>query len=77
MSEAAAEKRAFNHGYLIAVANIMNLHGEDTVAEDVLNQLGISRSAMERMELCDYDKVPLRRLFRDIERKANLRRRAA
>ena len=77
MSETVAEKRAFHHGYLIAVANIVNLHGEDTIAEDVLMQLGISCSTMERMELSDYDKKPLRRLFREIDRKANLRKRRA
>lgn len=29
--------RAFDQGYVCAVANIMNLHGEETVAREVLN----------------------------------------
>lgn len=74
MTETKAEKRAFQAGYLIAVANIVNLHDETVIAEDVLNELGICRSTMERMGLSDYDRKPLRKLFREIERKAAIRR---
>ncbi len=59
----------FNAGYLIAVANIVNLHGEDTIAEDVLRQLGTDASVLKGLDLSDYDLKPLRALFREIERK--------
>ena len=64
------EKRdAFDHGYLIAVANIMNLHDEDTIAEDVLRELGVSPNAIKRLDLCEYDAKPLQALFREIKRR--------
>lgn len=31
-------ERAFDQGYVCAVANIMTLHGEDVIAREVLNQ---------------------------------------
>lgn len=68
-------KDAFAHGYLIAVASIMNLHGEDVIAEDVLQELGETADAIERLDLTEYDAEPLKALFAEIERKANLRRR--
>jgi len=74
-SETREETRAFNAGYLIAVANIVHTHDETVVAEDVLSALGISRSTMERIDLTDYDKTVLRKLFRENERKADLARR--
>jgi hypothetical protein len=64
----------FQAGYLIAVANIMNLHGEDVVAEDVLRELGATASVLRDMDLSDYDLKPLRKLFREIERKRKLNR---
>ena len=63
-----AKSDAFAHGYLIAVANIMNLHGEDVIAEDVLRELGESESAIKRLDLTEYDAEPLRKLFRVIAR---------
>lgn len=68
------KKDAFAHGYLIAVANIMNLHGEDVIAEDVLQELGETADAIERLDLTEYDAEPLKELFEEIERKADLRR---
>lgn len=53
--KAEAEKRAFNHGYLIATANIMNLHGEEVIAGDVLDQLGVSADEIRAMDLSEYD----------------------
>ena len=57
-----AKSDAFAHGYLIAVANIMNLHGED------VRELGESESAIKRLDLTEYDAEPLRKLFREIAR---------
>lgn len=68
------EKRdAFDHGYLIAVANIVNLHDEPGIAEDVLRELGVSPNAVRRLDLCDYDAKPLRALFREIKRRDGLK----
>jgi predicted RNA-binding protein len=60
------EKNAFMRGYLIAVANIMHTHGEDVIAEDVLNQLGVSEGIIKRLDFDDFDAKPLRKLFRSI-----------
>lgn len=65
---AEIDKASFNAGYLIAVANIMNMHGEDVIARDVLMALGTSESTMRRLGLSEYDTKPLGRLFRDIRR---------
>lgn len=64
------EGEEFNRGYLLAVANLMNLHGAEVEARDVLMQLGCSREAMEAMDFCDFDLEPLRRIFDDIEARA-------
>lgn len=62
----------FNRGYMIAVANLMNLHGDEVIARDVLMQLGASREDMEALDLTDYDLEPLRALFDEIDRRAAL-----
>ena len=67
-----ANRDEFMAGYLIAVSNIMNLHGEDVIAEDVLLQAGVDRTILDGMDLCDYDLKPLNKLFGEIERKEAL-----
>jgi len=62
----AHDADSFNAGYLIAVANIMHLHGEDTIAGDVLEQLGVSRAKMSSLIDSDYDRAPLLQLYRKI-----------
>lgn len=64
-----APRDEFMAGYLIAVSNIMNLHGEDVIAEDVLLQAGVDRSILDGLDLCEYDLGPLNKLFAEIERK--------
>jgi len=66
------KKNSFHHGYLIATANIVNLHGEDIIAGDVLNELGLTEGIIKKLDLSDYDAKPLRRLFREISRKRRL-----
>lgn len=66
-----ADKRSFNAGYLIAVANIMNLHHEDVIAKDVLRELGCTKLEMERLDLADYDLKPLRELYSALTTKEN------
>ena len=68
------EKRAFNLGYLIAVSNLVNMHDDTVAAEDLLRALGCSKAEMERFDLTDYDRKPLRRLFREMARKDAHRR---
>jgi hypothetical protein len=60
---------AFGHGYLIATANIVHLHDQPGIAEDVLREGGVKRADMETLGLTEYDLKPLRAMFREIERK--------
>ena len=64
-----AGKDSFETGYLIAVANIMHLYGEDVIAGHVLRQGGISQNAIKRLDLCEFDAKVLRKLFREMKRK--------
>lgn len=63
------ETDAFNHGYVLACANSFNLHGNDVISADTLAQLGISWGAIKRMDLGSYDEEPLRKLYKQIERR--------
>jgi len=65
----------FNRGYLIAVANLMNLHDSEVEAQDVLGQLGCTRAQMEKLGLTDYDLTPLRKLYDETERLAEVYKR--
>ena len=63
----------FDAGYLLATANIVHLHGEDTLAEDVLKEHNAcDAKTIKRLNLTDYDAKVLRPLFREIDRKAKL-----
>ena len=64
----------FQAGYLLAVSNLVNMHGADTEAADVLAELGVTESILKKLDLSDYDAKPLRRLFRDISRRRKLAR---
>lgn len=65
----------FNVGYVLACANLVNLHGEVTLATDVLCELGITWADVIAMGLSEYDmdalqqirdhETPKRRAFRD------------
>ena len=70
---ADAKNDPFVQGYLIAVANIVHLHDEPTIAEDVLRELQVNRRAIDP-DMNEYDAKVLRELFREIERKDNLRK---
>ena len=39
-ASASAEQKAFVQGYVAAAANLINLHGETTMARDLLDQIG-------------------------------------
>ena len=75
-AEVLRDSVEFNRGYMIAVSNIMNLHGEDTIARNVLEQLGATKADMERMGFDDYDLDQLRPLFREMARRDKLARTA-
>ncbi|WP_404480011.1 hypothetical protein [Novosphingobium sp. BL-52-GroH] len=64
------DKASFEAGYLIAVANIMHLHGDEVIAEDVLREGDIRANAVRRLDVNDFDARPLRKLFREMKRKA-------
>lgn len=60
----------FNQGYICAVATIINTHGEDTIAEDVLGCC-----LPDDDELLDIDEVDLKviePIIAEINRKRNL-----
>lgn len=58
----AKEKAAFNHGYLLACCNIVNLHDRPEIAFDILQELGVSKAEVKAMQLCDYDKKALKEI---------------
>lgn len=60
----ALSNRHFQAGYLIAVANIMNLHGEDTIAADVLGELGFNPRDLKKFDFSEYDLRALKPLIR-------------
>lgn len=64
----AAEKTAFEHGYVLACCNIVNLHDEPTIAHCTLSELGITREAVKDMNLSEYDLKALRKIERDRSR---------
>ena len=66
MRDEKAIHDAFTHGYLIATANLINLHDQPTMAEDMLRELGETEGILKRLDLCDYDAKPLRKCFRNI-----------
>ncbi|MBM6396160.1 hypothetical protein JQC79_10405 [Ochrobactrum anthropi] len=65
---ADAEKSAFEHGYVMACCNIVNLHDEPTIAHDTLSELGVTLAAVKAMDLSEYDLKALRKIERDRSR---------
>ncbi len=61
----------FTCGYLLAVANILHLHGDEVIAGDVLGELGVTEGVLRRADFGDYDTKPLRKLFRIIKRRGS------
>lgn len=59
---AGAAERDFAHGYLIAVANLINLHDEPTAAADLLGEAGYVMADVEALGLSDYDLDAFRKL---------------
>lgn len=68
----------FDAGYLLATANLMHSHGEDTLAEDVLKEHGaLDAKVIKRLNLTEFDARVLLPLFKEIERKDKLPARKA
>lgn len=61
------QRNDFAVGYLLAVANIVNLYGEQTIAKEVLLQSGLTRTDMGRCGFTEYDTDALGPLFDLIE----------
>lgn len=66
------EKRAFNHGYLIAVSTMLHQHDEPVMAEDALRDAGLQWDTVKKLGLDEFDLKVLRPVFREIERKDTL-----
>lgn len=60
-----AEKNAWNFGYAIACANLINLYDQPSMAAEVMAQTNITLAEIEAMGLTDYDLEPLRTIFRE------------
>lgn len=63
------EELEFKRGYFLAVANIMQTHGEDVIAIDVLRAYG----PVDLVGIDSYDKTILRPLIAELKRQAELR----
>lgn len=55
-----ARPSEFKAGYLLACCNIVNMHGEETIAADVLAEAGISEADIAGLDLCEDDAEALR-----------------
>ncbi|MEL4069570.1 hypothetical protein WKW50_05420 [Ochrobactrum sp. GPK 3] len=49
------ERAEFHRGYVLACANIVNLHGADVAVMEGFAQLGISKAELQALDLCEYD----------------------
>lgn len=49
------ERTEFNRGYVLACANIVNLHGPDVNVAEGFAQLNITRDELKNLDLCEYD----------------------
>ena len=66
---AGAEKRAFAHGYLMAVSTMLHQHGCTVTAEDALRDAGFKWSEVKSLDMDDFDLKVLRPVFRQMERR--------
>lgn len=64
MKKRTKADKAFICGYAIAVAEIVRMHDEPTIAADVINGSGFKLSDFESAGLDDYDLREIRKLFR-------------
>ena len=55
----------FELGYVIACANLVNLHDQPGMAADVMSALGVSWKQIEIADLTDYDMRALREIKRE------------
>lgn len=59
----------FNHGYVIAGCNMMNLYDDEMIAQDTFDQLGITAKQIQAMGLTEYDLSALRRFLPEADHK--------
>jgi hypothetical protein len=62
----AAERRGFLRGFVVAVANLVRLHGSIVEASDVLTGAGIRWPDIQALGLEEYDMGQLRQVRREI-----------
>lgn len=55
----------FEAGYVIACANIVNLHDEPGIAADAIRELGVTWKQITDADLSDYDMAALRQIKRE------------
>lgn len=56
------EISAWKNGYLIACCNLVLLHDEPCLANDVLMEASITKADIKRMDLTETDKSALRKV---------------
>lgn len=58
----SADLDEFQRGYLIATANIANLHNETVIAADVAAELGVTWAQIKAADFTDYDLLALKKI---------------
>lgn len=61
---------AFRQGYYLAVANLMRMHDQETMAVDVLRQMALNGKP-EWGGIDPYDKKELVPIFKELRRRIN------
>lgn len=62
----------FSKGYACAVAQIIEQHGETTLAEDIFSCNFMSVETMKKIEIDEHDIELLKPIVKEIERKRSL-----
>ena len=57
-----SKRQQFNAGYLLACCNISNMHNAESIASDVLNELGITEDEVKALDLSEYDAKALNKI---------------
>lgn len=65
-------QKDFSKGYACAVAQIIDQHGEDSIAEDIFQCNFMSIKTMRSIGVDEYDIKLLKPIVKEIERKKKL-----
>lgn len=69
----AVKNDAFLHGFLIACSSLAGGHGETTLAEYLLQEVGdVTEADFDRLDLCDYDRDNLLPIIAEMRAKKSV-----